>query len=222
MTEKPVTQTQPHYVVEDIPPDDPDTQIALFEQSAETVKGSAEAAQELYINAEAVLGKAYHTAQQANNAGLAKQIDDVWGQVQDMITSVHRYGAVLHGSKETIIALKNQRDKLVTELNGIKDAVANHDITHALLSDFVTSLEDEWNEELMWADDYDYADATYNNMQFTFMKVVGLTLSKAAEVIELLRDDDDERNLTDEQIDLLKRFALTLSDSDEEDEDGES
>lgn len=212
---------KPHYEVEDLPPHDVDTQIALFEQSAETVKGSAEAAQALYVNAEAVLGNAYHAAQQAQDAELAKQIDDVWEQVQGMITNIHRHGAVLHGSKETIAALKNQRDTILKELNGIKDAVANHDTTHALLRDFVTSLEEEWNEELMWADDmwHDNDSNDYSDVEFTLTKVVGLDTTIARKLIILLRDVEDERNLTDEQIDLLKRLALTLPDSDEVTED---
>lgn len=66
MTDKPVTQIQkPHHQVEDIPPDDVDTKVTLFEQSLNVVKGSAESAEWLRKNAEIVLGEVFHTAEKA-------------------------------------------------------------------------------------------------------------------------------------------------------------
>lgn len=110
-----------HYEVEDIPPGDLETQIALFEQATATVKGSAEAADDFCKNAEKVLGQAFDMAHEAGNMELARQINDLWDGVQRTTVDIHRQGAVIQGSKGAVIESIKQRDRVLRELKDLSD-----------------------------------------------------------------------------------------------------
>lgn len=222
---------KPHYAVEDLPPDDADTKIALFEQAAETVKGSTEAAEWLRKNAEVVLGHVFETADKAGDTSLAERVNDLWEQVQTVTALVPRQGAVIAGSKEAMTALKAQRDKVVEELKGIREALGEYDTEHPELVDYAETLQEMWQEyDWMWQDDYSY-DAAFDNIREdllqTFRNQVGMTAYQAEKAFDLIVGTPGL--LTDEQIGILKQFAATLpkevttvtTPDDDEDEGGD-
>lgn len=232
MSEKPVTKIQqPHYQVEDIPPDDPDTQIALFEQSAETVKGSAEAADWLLKNAEVVLGHVFQAAEKAQDAELAERVNDVWERVQAVTTIVTRQGAVIAGAKEGMTALKEQRDKVVEELQSIRAALEEYDTDHPELADYAETLQEMFDEQTaeywdQWGYDIAYNDI-YENLERTFTHYAKMSRKAADSLVTLLLSTPGL--LTDEQKDLLRQLGKTVSDTEveaepkavEDDEDGD-
>jgi hypothetical protein len=220
---------KPHYQVEDVPPDDVDTKIALFEQAADTVKGSAEAADWLLKNAEVVLGHVFETAEKAKDSELAERVNDVWERVQAVTTIVTRQGAVIAGSKEAMSALKAQRDKVVEELKGIREALGEYDTEHPELVDYAETLQSMWEEYDSYYDDSSY-DIAFENIQEdmlqTFRTRVGMTAYQAEKAFDLIVGTPGL--LTDEQIGILKMFAATLPKGveavtapDEEDDDDE-
>lgn len=221
---------KPHYQVEDVPPDDVDTQIALFEQAADTVKGSAEQSDWLLKNAEVVLGHVFKTAKDAGDTELAERVNDVWERVQTVTTIVTRQGAVIAGSKEAMAALKAQRDKVVEELKSIREALNEYDTEHPELVDYAETLQEMWQEyDWMYQDDYSY-DAAFDNiredMLQTFRTRIGMTDYQAGKAFDLIAGAPGL--LTDEQIGLLKQFAATLPQApqvvpqpDDEDDDDE-
>jgi hypothetical protein len=205
------TIQKPHYAVEDIPPDDVDTKIALFEQAADTVKDSTKAADWLLKNAEVVLGHVFETAEKANDKELAERVNDVWSQVQAVTTVVTRQGAVIAGSKEAMSALKAQRDKVVEELKGIREALDDYDTEHPELVDYAETLQSMWEEYDSYYDDSSY-DIAFENIQEdmlqTFRTRIGMTAYQAGKVFDLIVGTPGL--LTDEQIGILKQFAATL------------
>jgi truncated hemoglobin YjbI len=211
VTDKPVIQ-QPHYAVEDIPPDDVDTKLQLFEQSTDVVKGSAEAADWLLKNAEIVLGEVFSAAEKAKDTELAERVNDLWSGVQTTTGFLVRQSAVITGSKETIAALKAQRDKLVADWNSVREALAGYDTDHPELVDYAETLQEMWQEyNSMWYDDtsYDIAfDNIRDDMLLTFRNRVGMTQYQAGKAFDLIVGTPGL--LTDEQIGILKQFAATL------------
>lgn len=212
---------KPHHKVEDIPPDDADTQIALFEQSAEAVKGSAEAAEWLLKNAELVLGHVFETAEKAKDTELAERVQGVWGGVQEVTTYIQRQGAVIQGSKEAMKAVKEQRDKVLEEIKGIREALAEYDTEHPELSDYAEALQQRWED---YAVDYYYDDfyedaqeSIRDSIEYSLKKYTGMTGQQADMLLDLILYSP--RDMTDEQKDLFKKLALTLLPG--EDEDGE-
>lgn len=209
-------QTKSHYAVEDIPPDDIDTQVKLFEEAASTVKDGAEVAKQLREDAEKVLGGIFHAADKAGDTALAERVNDVWEQVQSLATVATRQGAALRGANGAIGALKEQRDKVLQELNGLKEAIDNLDTNHEALSDFVEELEQGWYEWQQYSGAYDqeydqaYDDA-HDNIRSDIFRIlkdrIGMTYTEADVFYTLI---SGEEILTQKQIDILKQFAVTL------------
>lgn len=208
MTDK----TKTHYDVEDIPPDDPDTKVALFEQSADAVKGSAEAADWLLKNAEVVLGHVFQTADKAGDSALAERVNDVWDGVQQVTTFISRQGAVIQGSKEAVKALKEQRDKVLEEIKAIRAALNEYDTTHPELADYAETLQEMFEEDSAnYFDDYGY-DLAYDDISETIIDNLiehgAMSRFEARTLFDLLRDTPGL--MTDEQKDLLKKLGATL------------
>lgn len=198
---------KPHYAVEDIPPDDVDTQLALFEQSTDVVKGSTEAADWLLKNAQIVLGEVLKVAEAIKDTELAEKVNKVWGQIQSVTAIVSRQGAVIAGSKEAMAALKKQRDQIAKELNGIKKAVGENDFEHEALSDFVEALNDMWIED----NEAYYADLQYNSV-YDVLHKAGMTHLEVDRFMDILKGD---LPITDEQSGLLKQFLATMRDDED-------
>lgn len=230
MTDTPITK--PHHQVEDIPPDDVDTQLALFEQSTDVVKGSAEAAEWLLKNAELVLGHVFQTAEKAKDTELAERVQDVWSGVQTVTDFISRQGAVIAGSKEALAALKAQRDKVFEELKGIREALNGYDTDHPELADYAETLQEMWEEYSWMYDDTSY-DIAFDNIRdeflSTFRRYAHVPERIAEKIFDLLIHTPGL--LTGEQKDLLKKLALTIEDAgdsvplvlgeEDEDEDGD-
>lgn len=212
-----------HYEVEDVPPNDVDTQVQLFEQSNQTVKDGATVAEQIRTDAEQVLGSIFHDADKAGNTSLANRVNDVWEQVQTLTTVAVRQGAALNGANGAITALKDQRDKVLKELNGIKEAIRDFDTGHEALSEFVEGLEQSWDENMTdwYYDSYfdDAYDTVREEMFFIFRNRVGMSNAEADVMFALLKGDE---LMTDEQVDLLKKFAVTLRQKDESKADEQS
>lgn len=208
MTDKPKT----HYEFEDIPPDDPDTKIALFEQSVDAVKGSAEAAEWLLKNAEVVLGEVYRAAEKAKDAELAVRVDDVWSGVQSVTTYIQRQGAVIAGSKEAIKAVKEQRDKVLEEIKAIREALNEYDTTHPELADYAETLQEMWEEDTTeYWDTYGY-DFAFDDIETEIVSNLAeygeMSRPAARDLFDLLKNTPGL--FTDEQKDLLKKLGATL------------
>jgi hypothetical protein len=204
-----------HYEVEDLPPDDPDTKVALFEQAAETAKDGAAVAEQIRADAEAVLGSIFQAADNAGDTALANRVNDVWEQIQTLTTVAVRQGAALSGANGAIGALKEQRDKVLVELKGIKEALGSYDTDHPELIDYAETLQDMF-EESQWDyfDDSSY-DIAWENIRDdvlrTLEQTVSMTHIEADKFFNLLVNTPG--NLTDEQIDILKHFGATLRDN---------
>lgn len=209
MTDTPVTN--PHHQVEDIPPDDPDTKIMLFEQALDVVKGSDEAAAWLRKNAEIVLGEVFSTADRVGDTTLANRVNDIWDAIQAVTDFDARHSAIHAGSKEAMTALKAQRDKLIADWKSLRDALADYDTEHPELIDYAETLREMWSEYDWMFDDESY-DIAFDNIRedvvFTFRNRIGMTSYQAGKAFDLIIGSPG--NLTDEQIGILKLFAATL------------
>lgn len=222
---------KPHYQVEDIPPDDVDTKLQLFEQSTDVVKGSAEAAEWLRKNAKVVLGHVFETAEKAKDTELAERVNDVWERVQAVTTIVTRQSAVIAGSKEALAALKAQRDKVIEEIKGIREALNSYDTDHPELADYAETLQEMFEEDgATYWDEWGY-DVAYNdvheNLNRTFCSYARMSRKVADRLTTLLLSTPGL--LTNEQKDLLRQLGKTLSDTEAvnepeaiDDEEGES
>ncbi len=213
-------QTQkPHYQVEDLPPDDPDTKVALFEQAADAVKGSAESAEWLLKNAEVVLGHVFQTADKAGDTALAERVNDVWDGVQQVTTFISRQGAVIQGSKEAMAALKAQRDKLLEDWKSVREALTHYDTSHPELADYAETLQEMFEEDSSsYYDDFfeDAQESVRDSIEYSLKKYIGMTGQQADMMLDLIIYTPG--NMTDEQKDLLKKFAVTLLPGEDETE----
>lgn len=202
--------TQTHYDVEDVPPQDADTKVTLFEQAAETVKDAPAVAKGLRDKAEKVLGGIFDAADKAGDTALAERVNDVWEQVQSLATVAVRQGAALRGASGAMTAIKEQRDKVLEELSGLKEAIDNLEIDHPDLEGFVETLEEGWQESQWYYYD-EYYDDAYSNIREDIFHIlrnrVGMTNGEADLFFAFIKG---EEIMTDEQIDLLKQFAVTL------------
>lgn len=201
-----------HYEVEDIPPNDVETQVALFEQANETVKDDVSVAERIRMDAEQVLGSIFHDADKAGNTSLANRVNDIWEQVQTLTTVAVRQGAALRGANGAISALKDQRDKVLAELKDITNAIENLDTDHEALSEFVETLEEGWEEDQSYYwEEYSF-DLAHDNIREEIAQVLSDKASfgwrEANRLFDLLTYKPDK--LTDEQLDLLKQLGETL------------
>lgn len=213
-----------HYEVEDLPPDNADTKVELYEQAAETVKDGAVVAEQIRSDAEAVLGSIFQAADQAGDTTLANRVNDVWEQVQTLTTVAVRQGAALSGANGAIGALKEQRDKVLGELKAIKEAIENFDTGHEALSEFVEELEQSWEESSTdwWYDEAfdDAHESVSDSIKYALNRYAGLPDEQAEKLVKLLVYTPG--NLTDEQKDLLKQIGATLREDVPETDEEES
>lgn len=199
------------------------TQLETFEAALETVGDAIPRTKALLEESEAMLGQVYAAVE--SDTALATRVNAAWERVQALAALSAQQSAVLRGAGGAIGELTEQRNQVVKELSGIREALESFDTGHNELAGFVEGLEEMWSEETM----YWYEDTFYDDAYETILSDVSETLTTAlggvesfasmkrtSNIMNFLRG---ERTLTEERIDLLRRLVESLEVDDEEDDE---
>jgi hypothetical protein len=137
-----------HYDVEDLPPVDVDTTLALYEQSKAVVAGNAERAERLIGEAAPLLEDIYNAASAAKNSELMATVNSAWEKTQELAKMVGQQGAALTGADVALDVVMKSRDMILEELNLILKGIEEVDPSlHPKLEAFeqaVIEYEHEW------------------------------------------------------------------------------
>lgn len=127
-----------HYDMEDIPDNDVDTQIELYQQAQQVIADADP--QAMFAQVEHKLEKLFVDAENSGNQQAMQLINESYEHVQRMAAFMGQQGAVLRGADGAIDTLKKQRDEIMTELQDLLEALEAGDGQHDKLIEFAEMI----------------------------------------------------------------------------------
>lgn len=231
-----------HYDMEDTPPADVDTTLAMYEQSKAVVANGAALSDHLLSEAGPLLEAIYNAASAAQNADLMNAASHAWDKTQELAKIVGQQNAAINGADVVIGVIKESRQKVLDELNTIlKGLDENDSAVHPKLEAWREEIEEyarEWAyEDLMHNDDSEYGfdtemlvDEVFGNIEALLADVRFIDRTRVTQkFVDIIMGYDE---CTDEQASLFRQLFKSLepaetrapieeADDYEEDEDGD-
>lgn len=151
-----------HYDVEDVPPVDVETSLAMYEQSKTVVAGGVDHANHLLSEAGPLLESLFNMASAQQDEDLMAAVNSAWDKTQQLATIVSQQSAAINGADVVIGVVQQSRKAVLAELNTILKGLKDMDSdSHPLVEQFRNMVEIEAQEmmyeDMMWSgDDYDF------------------------------------------------------------------
>jgi hypothetical protein len=198
-----------HYDLEDIPPQDGDTQIDLYESARAITKDAPTKAQASLDQIGAALEELYIAAQSRDDSAAMTAITDAWQRAQSIAEHVVQSGAALAGADAAVEVLRQQRESLAYELETLLQAIDDLDTSHPTLESAFESFRDEAIEQAdEWASEVLY-DSIYAAMKPI---IVSFATEKSVYRLtdRLIQMFTGDRALTPLQQDLILQLLQTI------------
>lgn len=206
--------TDQYYKKEDNLPDSPETIVANHDAQLATLDGMVARTAEQTNVAEQLLGWLYNQAEQRGDKDAMTVANDAWQITNDLAVRVTQYDAARLASAAMMKKMAEYTRAIISEKDGIQNALNEGDDSHPALRDFAEGLREVWNEDESQQMFDDAMEIAYENVYTDLHEGISqLTGSKdwnvIDELVSLLQGNGYEEP-TDEQRDLLKKLLGTF------------